>query len=156
MTLLTKFERWEPFDELATLRSRMDQLWSRMAAPGEPGLASWTPTTDVLETKDEIVIKSELAGVDEKDVDVQIDSGVLTIKGEKKAEQETDEKGYRRIERSYGTFLRSFTLPADVEGEKISAAFANGVLEVHMPKKAGAKPRSVKVDVKKQVPAAVA
>lgn len=151
MTLLTRFERWDPFDELTTLRTRLDRLWSRMTPGDDTALADWSPTSDVLETKDEIVIKAELPGIDEKNVDVEIASGVLTIKGERKAEKETEEKGYRRVERAYGSFLRSFVLPADVEAEKISAGFANGLLEVHLPKKEGAKPRTIKVEVKKQL-----
>ena len=154
MTFLTKFERWDPFDELTTLRNRMDRLWSRMTTEGEAGEADWSPTSDIIETKDEIVIKAELPGIDEKNVDVQIEGGVLTIKGERNAEQETEEKGYRRIERSYGSFLRAFTLPANVEPEKISAAFTNGLLEVHLPKKEGAKPQTIKVEVKKPLPTA--
>lgn len=151
MTFLTRFERWDPTDELTTLRNSMDRLWSRMTAENEPALANWAPTSDVVETKDEIVIKAELPGLDEKDVNVEIENGVLTIKGERNAEQETDEKGYRRIERAYGSFLRTFTLPTNVEAEKISATFTNGLLEVHMPKKEGAKPRTIKVEVKKQL-----
>ena len=151
MTFLTRFERWDPFEELTTLRSRMDRLWSRMTTEDETALADWSPTSDVIETKDEIVIKAELPGIDEKAVDIEIEAGVLTIKGERKAEQETEEKGYRRVERSYGSFLRAFTLPANVDPEKITAGFANGLLEVHLPKKEGAKPRSIKVEVKKQL-----
>ena len=151
MTFLTRFERWDPFEELTTLRTRMDRLWSRMTAEDETVPADWSPTSDVIETKDEIVIKAELPGIDEKDVDIQIEAGVLTMKGERNAEKETEEKGYRRVERSYGSFLRSFTLPANIEPEKITASFANGLLEVHLPKKEGAKPRSIKVEVKKQL-----
>lgn len=151
MTLLTRFERWDPFDELTTLRTRMDRLWSRMSAEDETALANWSPTADILETKDDIVIKVELPGIDEKNVDVEIESGVLTIKGERKAEMETEEKGYRRVERSYGSFLRSFTLPTNVDPGKISASFANGLLELHLPKNEGAKPRSIKIEVKKQL-----
>jgi HSP20 family protein len=151
MTLLTRFERWDPFEELTTLRTRMDRLWSRMSAEDETALANWSPTADILETKDDIVIKAELPGIDEKNVDVQIESGVLTIKGERQAEKETEEKGYRRVERSHGSFLRAFTLPANVDPEKVSATFTNGLLELHLPKKEGAKPRSIKIEVKKQL-----
>jgi len=154
MKLLTGFERWDPFEELTVLRNRMDRLWSRMTTEGEPALATWSPTSDVLETKDEIVIKAELPGIDEKDVDVQLEGGVLTIKGERNAEKATEEKDYRRIERSYGSFLRSFTLPPNVEAGKISATFANGLLEVHLPKKDAEKPKQIKVDVKKQLASA--
>ena len=151
MTFLTRFERWDPFEELTTLRDRMDRLWTRLNTDDTSALADWSPTSDVVESKDEIVIKAELPGIDEKNVDVVIEDGVLTIKGERNAEKETEEKGYRRIERSYGSFLRSFTLPTNVEPEKTSASFANGLLEVHLPKKEGAKPQSIKVEVKKQL-----
>ena len=150
MTFLTKFERWDPFDELTMLRNRMDRLWPRLKEE-ETALADWSPTSDIVETKDEIVIKVELPGIDEKAVDVEIENAVLTIKGERNAEQELEDKGFRRIERSYGTFLRLFTLPPNVEPEKIAASFNNGLLEVHLPKKEEAKPRSIKVDVKKQL-----
>lgn len=151
MTFLTRFERWDPFEEMTTLRNRMDRLWSRMSAEDTAAIADWSPVSDVIESKDEIVIKTELPGIDEKNVDVQIESGVLTIKGERNAEKETEEKGFRRVERSYGSFLRTFALPPSVEPEKVSASFTNGLLEVHLPKKEGAKPRSIKVDVKKQL-----
>lgn len=151
MTFLTRFERWDPFEEMTTLRNRMDRLWSRMSAEDTAAVADWSPVSDVIESKDEIVIRTELPGIDEKNVDVQIESGVLTIKGERNAEKETEEKGFRRVERSYGSFLRTFALPPSVEPEKVSASFTNGLLEVHLPKKEGAKPRSIKVDVKKQL-----
>jgi HSP20 family protein len=154
MSFLTKFERWDPFEEMTTLRNRMDRLWTRMAVEDTPTIADWSPVSDVVESKDEIVIKAELPGIDEKNVDVEIEGGVLTIKGERNAEKETEEKGYRRVERSYGSFLRAFTLPPTVEPEKVSASFTNGLLEVHLPKKEGAKARSIKVDVKKQLAAA--
>ena len=151
MNLLTRFESWDPFEEMTTLRNRMDRLWSRMTTASESRLADWTPTSDVIETKNEIVIKAELPGIDEKNVDVEIDDGVLTIKGQRNAETESEEKGYRRLERSYGAFLRAFALPANVEAEKIKASFISGLLEIHMPKKEGAKPRTIKVEVKKQL-----
>ncbi|HEX6098721.1 MAG TPA: Hsp20/alpha crystallin family protein [Thermoanaerobaculia bacterium] len=151
MTFLTKFDRWEPFEELTTLRNRMDRLWTRMTAEDTGVLADWSPTSDVIESKDEIVIKSELPGLDEKNVDIELEGGMLTIKGQRNAEKESEEKGYRRVERSYGSFLRTFVLPPTVEPEKVSATFTNGLLEVHLPKKEGAKPRSIKVEVKKQL-----
>ena len=151
MTLLTRFERWDPFEELNTLRGRMDRLFARLNTPEEATLANWTPLSDILETKDEIVVKAELPGLDEKNIQVEIESGVLTITGEREAEKETEDKGYRRVERSYGTFYRAFTLPPNVEPEKIAAKFDKGLLEVHIPKKESAKPRTFKVDVKKQL-----
>ena len=153
MSLLTRFERWDPFDELNLLRNRMDRLWTRMTEE-EPVLADWSPTSDIVETKDEITIKAELPGIEEKDIDVEIENGVLTIKGERKAEKKEEEKGYRRIERSYGSFLRTFTMPTTDEADKIKADFTNGVLSVHLPKSAAAKPQTIKVEVKKNLPTA--
>lgn len=156
MNFLTKFERWDPFDELTTLRNRMDRLMARVGNEGDEALfaAKWTPAADVVETKDAIVIKVELPGMTEKDLAIEIENGVLTLRGERKLEKETDEKGYRRIERAYGSFVRAFTLPPNVDGEKITAAFANGLLELEIPKKEEAKPRAIKVDVKKKLAAA--
>jgi HSP20 family protein len=154
MTIFTRLERWDPFDELAALRNRMDRLFTRMTNEDEPALANWSPTSDVVETKDDIVIKAELPGIELKDVDVQLENGVLTIQGLRDAEQETEDKGFRRIERAYGSFYRSFTLPPNVEADKIAATFLNGVLEVRLPKKEETKPRSIKVEVKKQLAAA--
>jgi HSP20 family protein len=156
MSFLTKFERWDPFEELTTLRNRMDRVMARIGNTPDEELfaANWAPTADVVETKDAILIKAELPGVNEKDISVEIENGVLTMKGERKYEKETEEKGYRRIERDYGTFVRSFTLPPNVNSDKISAAYANGVLELQIPKKEEAKPRTVKVDVAKKLSAA--
>ncbi len=151
MTLLTRFERWDPFDEFNTLRGRMDRLFARMNVPEESTLANWSPLSDIVEAKDEIVIKAELPGLDEKNIKVEIESGVLTIAGDRDVEKETDDQGYRRIERSYGKFFRAFTLPPNVDPEKIAAKFDKGLLEVHIPKKESAKPRTIKVDVKKQL-----
>ena len=149
MTFLTRFERWDPIDEMTTLRNRMDRLWSRMTADDQTALADWSPTSDVVETGDEILIKVELPGIEQKEVEVEIVDGVLTIKGERKMEKHAEEKGFRRTERTYGTFLRSFALPANVALETITASFANGLLEVRLPKKEEAKQRSIKVEVKK-------
>jgi HSP20 family protein len=153
MSFLTKFERWDPFDELFTLRGRMDRLWNQMTRE-EAGLGDWSPRADIVETTNEILIKAELPGLTEKDVDIQIENNTLTMKGERTAEKEVDEKGYRRVEREYGKFFRSFTLPTNVEPERINATFTNGLLEVHLPKKEGAKPKTIKVEVKKQLPKA--
>jgi HSP20 family protein len=153
MSFLTRFERWDPIDEMLTLRNRMDRLWSHVNQDEAP-LANWSPTADIVETKDEILIRAELPGLMEKDVDIELENAVLTIKGERTAEKEVDEKGYRRIEREYGTFLRTFTLPTNVETEKIAATFVNGLLEVHLPKKEGAKPKTIRIDVNKQLPKA--
>jgi HSP20 family protein len=158
MSFLTRFERWDPFDELTTLRNRMDRLMAHVGGQTDEELlpSQWAPTADVVETKNAIVIKAELPGMTDKDISVEIENSVLTMRGERKFEKDTEEKGYRRIERSYGNFVRSFTLPPNVDGDKITASFNNGLLELEIPKKEEAKPRAIKVDVdvKKKLSAA--
>jgi HSP20 family protein len=156
MSFLTRFERLDPFEELSTLRHRMDHLMTRLGSEGDEPLfqGKWAPTADVIESKDAIIIKAELPGVTEKDISVEVENGVLTLKGERNFEKETEEKGYRRIEREYGNFVRSFTLPANVNSEKITASYTNGLLELQIPKKEEAKPRAIKVDVNKKLSAA--
>jgi HSP20 family protein len=158
MNFLTKFESWDPLEELSTLRNRMDRLRARVA--GDPTTneelfpSQWVPASDVLETKNAIVVKAELPGLTEKDITVEIENGMLVIKGERKFEKETDDKGYRRIERAYGNFLRTFTLPPNVAQEKIHATFTNGLLEVEIPKKEEARPKTINVAVTKKLSAA--
>jgi len=153
MTFLTKFE---PFDELTTLKNRLDRMMTRFTPPFEEEIftTQWAPPADVLETKDALLIKIELPGFTEKDIKVEIENGVLSISGERKLEKKEEEKNYYRIERSYGKFLRSFTLPVNLYGDKILATVNNGVLEIEIPKKEAAKPRTVNVEVKKKLSAA--
>ena len=152
MTFLTKFE---PFDELATLKNRLDRMM-RFTPPLQEEIfnTQWAPPADVLETKDALLIKVELPGLTEKEIKVEIENGVLSISGERKLEKKEEEKNYYRIERSYGKFVRSFTLPSNVYGEKIMATVNNGLLEIELPKKESAKPRTVNVEVKKKLSAA--
>lgn len=156
MSFLTRFDRFDPFEELGTLRDRMDRIMSRLTGETEEDLfpSKWAPIADVVETKDAIIMKVELPGLNEKDVNVEIENNVLTLRGERQLEKETEEKGYRRIERSYGTFNRAFTLPPNVDTTKIAAFFNNGLLEVTIPKKEAAKPRAIAVEVKKKLPVA--
>ena len=151
MNLLTT--RFDPFDELTTLRNRMERLFNRYGYNEEldqPVLAgNWMPTTDIQETKDALLVKAELPGMEEKDINVEIENNTLTISGERKQEFKTEEKGFERIERSYGKFFRAFTLPPNVDPAKIAAHYTNGVLNVTLPKKEEAKPKKVHVEVKK-------
>lgn len=155
MSMLT---RWDPLDELSTLRNRMDRLFTRINEDVEQPMmgANWAPTTDVYETKDALVLKTEVPGLTEKDIDIEIENNVLTISGERKFEEKTEEKGYQRFERKYGKFMRSFTLPTNVAPDKIQANYYNGVLEVDIPKTEEAKPKKIKLDVKKTIPASTA
>jgi HSP20 family protein len=157
MNFLTRFDSFDPFEELSTLRNRMDRVLAR--AGNEPTKeelfpTQWVPASDIVETKNAIILKAELPGLEEKDIAVEIENGMLVIKGERKFEKETTDKGYRRIERAYGNFLRTFTLPPNVATEKIRAAYTNGLLEVEIPKKEEAKPKAIHVAVNKKLTAA--
>jgi HSP20 family protein len=108
----------------------------------------WSPVVDIYETENDLVLKADLPDVELKDIDVRVEDQTLSISGERKFDQEKTEKGYHRIERSYGSFVRSFAVPNTFDTEHISAEFKNGVLTVTLPKKEAAKPRQVKVEVK--------
>lgn len=107
----------------------------------------WSPAVDILETENELIFKVDAAGVNLKDIDIQLENGTLTLKGERKFEKDDKVKGYHRIERSYGAFARSFTLPDTVNAENVHADYAQGVLTVTLPKQERAKPRAIKVNV---------
>ena len=107
----------------------------------------WTPSCDIFEDEDGLALRFDLAGVDPKDVDIQFENGVLTLKGERKLEKEDKRDNYHRIELAYGTFTRSFSLPGTVDAEKIRAEAKNGLLTVHLPKRLEAKPRAIQVKV---------
>jgi HSP20 family protein len=138
--------RWEPFRDIARLQDEMTRMFDdRLFRAGES--VGWTPACDIYEDEEGVSLRFELAGVDPKDVDVRFENGVLTVKGERKLEREDKRENYHRIERSYGTFTRSFSLPGTVDAEKIRAESKNGVLTIVLPKKAEAKPRAIQVKV---------
>jgi HSP20 family protein len=154
MTFLRALEDWNPVDELMALRSRLDRtLTGRVTGKSEGDLfaSTWVPAADVFETTNSIVIRAELPGMTEKDIKVKVENGSLVIEGERKMEKETDEKGYRRIERSYGSFLRTFVLPPTAAPDRITASYNNGVLEVDIAKKEESKPKEIPIDVKKKL-----
>ena len=107
----------------------------------------WAPSVDILETENELVLKADVPGVELKDIDIQLENGTLTLKGERKFEKEEKNKGYHRLERSYGSFVRYFTVPDTVDTENVRADYQNGVLTVALPKKEIAKPKAIKVQV---------
>ena len=138
--------RYNPFGNFdAGLRLFEDSLNRFFTAPETA--RPWTPSVDILESENEIVLKADVPGVEEKDIDIKVEDGTLTLKGERKFETESGGKGYHRIERGYGSFVRYFALPDSVDPEKIDAQYKSGVLTVTFPKKEVAKPRSVKVKV---------
>jgi len=139
---------------MATLTERMnrlfDEMWGRplrRTGEEEAMIGAWMPAVDVLETKDGLQITAELPGIDPKDVDVTIENGVLTIRGERNFEKAAEGETYHRVERVYGTFERSFTLPSSLNAEKIEARFKNGVLTLTIPKREEAKPKPIKIQV---------
>ena len=139
---------WRPFRELPALREEMDKLWNRFLGEKkfmEPFGRSWAPSLDVSETKDNIVVKAEIPGMEAKDIDISFSGGALTLKGEKKQEKEEGDENCHFTERSYGTFSRSIQLPQEVQTDKIKAGYKDGVLTVTLPKTEQAKAREVKI-----------
>ena len=146
--------RWDPFRELEEMSDRLNRMITRpgtaqTAAQGKEVMtvADWAPSVDISETEAEYAIKAELPEVKKEDVKVTVEDGVLTLQGERK--QEKDEKGkkYHRIERSYGRFVRSFTLPDSVDESKVKAEYTDGVLHLHLPKSEKAKPKQIDVKI---------
>lgn len=134
------------FDPLANLRVFEDAFTRFLSEPTSN--RPWSPAVDIYETENDLVLKADLPEVSQKDIDVRVENQTLTIAGERKFEKEDSTKGFHRIERAYGNFVRSFAVPNTFDTEKISAEFHNGVLTVTLPKKEAAKPRQVKVEVK--------
>ena len=145
--------RWEPFRDLVTTQKEFDRLFREAFSPmsGETELStrSWAPPVDIYETEDAIVLKAELPGVDPKDVEVRVEDNNLYLKGERKFEKEVKEQNYHRVERSYGSFARSFSLPNSISADKVKAEFKDGLLTLTMPKREEAKPKTIKIDVTK-------
>ncbi|HWX94019.1 MAG TPA: Hsp20/alpha crystallin family protein [Terriglobales bacterium] len=148
MTVIT---RWDPFREFSTLQDRMNRLFRESYGPEgrEEALATtrFAPPVDVYEDEHNVTLKIEVPGIDEKDIDVRIENNVLTVHGERKFEKEEKEENFRRVERQYGSFTRTFTLPTTVDAEKVSAHYDKGILKIALPKKAEAKPKQIKVSI---------
>ncbi len=141
--------RWDPFRDLITLREKMNRLFEEaFTTRGEEKdlvASTWTPSVDIYETENALILSAEVPGIDEKDIEIKIEDSTLTLKGERKFEKETKEENYHRIERAYGSFYRSFTLPHYIDQDNIKAEHENGVLKITMPKKPELKPRKVKI-----------
>src|ERR1700684_4152140 len=151
MTLLT---RWEPLREFSTMQermNRMNRLFRESSSPEGPEetltTTSFAPPVDIYEDEHTITLKLEVPGIEEKDIDVRIENNTLTVHGERKIEKEEKEENFRRVERQYGSFTRSFTLPSSVDLGQISADYDKGVLKIKLAKKAEAKPKQIKVNV---------
>ncbi len=141
--------RWEPFRGAASLQDQVNRLFGDVfeRAGEESSLTAWAPSVDIYETEHELVVKADLPEVDPKDLDIRVENNILTIRGERKFEKKVNEENYLRVERSYGSFARSFTLANTVNSEAIKADYQNGVLTLSIPKKEEAKPKQIKVNV---------
>ena len=145
--------RWEPFRDLLTLQERMNRMFNdsyrgRGASEDDWALGgSWAPAVDIYEHEGNIVLTAELPGVDPKDVDVRVENNVLTLRGERKWSDDVQRESYHRVERAYGSFTRSFTLPNVVDTEKIKADFKEGMLKLVLPKREEAKPKQISINV---------
>ncbi len=148
LTIWRPLRELTPFREFERMRTDMDRLWDSFFE-GMPlmSVGEWFPSLDVAETKNDIVVKVELPGMDQKDIDISLSDGHLMIKGEKKREEGEKGENYRFIERSYGAFTRSIRLPKEVKRDEISASYKNGVLKVVLPKSEDAKKKEVKIKV---------
>ena len=149
MTVLT---RWDPFREFTALQERMNRLVRdqyRAEGGSDESLTTtnFAPPVDVYEDEHSITLKIEVPGIDEKDIDVRIENNTLAVRGERKFEKEEKEENFRRVERQYGSFTRSFTLPSSVDPGQVSANYDQGVLKISLAKKAEAKPKQIKVNV---------
>ena len=146
---MTTIARLEPFRGLSTLQDQFNRLFNESfrTHTEESALTSWAPAVDIYETPNELVVKADLPDVNEEDIDVRVENNLLTIRGERKFDKSVSEENFLRVERTYGSFSRSFSLPNTVNPEAIGAEYKNGVLTVTLPKREESKPRQVKVTI---------
>jgi HSP20 family protein len=142
--------RWDPFHDLLSLQDRMDRLFQDTVPRNkgyEQSLSAgfWSPAVDIYETDDAVILKAELSGLNKSDVTIEIKDSTLILKGERKFEKNIKEENYHRIERSYGSFSRTFSLPPTVDQAKVSAAFKDGLLEIKIPKLAETRPKQIEI-----------
>ena len=140
--------RWDPFREVVSLQNRVNSLFRNMSEGDAPlAAASFVPAVDIYEDPQKLVLKLEIPGIDEKDLDVRVENDTLTVRGERKFEAEEKEQNFHRIERAYGSFYRAFTLPSTVETENVQARYNAGVLKLELKKKPEAQPKQIKIDI---------
>jgi HSP20 family protein len=146
---MNSIARWDPFRSLSTLQGEVNRLFDSTfkANTGSSALTAWAPAVDIYETENELVVKADLPDLSEKDIDVLVENNMLSIRGERKFDQTVEEDNFLRVERSYGAFSRSFSLPNTVNAEAVQASYKNGVLKVELPKRPESKPKQVKVNV---------
>ena len=143
------FDRWYPFREMTKLQDEINRAFEGVGRRFQPveTNAVWMPVVDLFEDEGAYVLKAELPGLAKEDIELQVENRTLTLRGERKMEKEVKEDAYHQLERSYGRFERSFTLPDDANGAKVSAEFKDGLLKVHAPKDENARPKSIEVKV---------
>ena len=144
--------QWNPLKERDELEHRLSTLLGHRASTGNGGkealtVAEWSPLVDIVEDENEYRIKAELPAMKKEDVRLTVDNGVLTISGARRDEEEEHREKHNRIERAYGSFVRSFSLPEDADGSKVTADYKDGVLHMHLPKSEKAKPKSIEIKV---------
>jgi HSP20 family protein len=142
--------RWDPFQELASLQNRVNGLFQDYGRTGQDELTttgSFVPAVDVYEDEHKVTLKLEIPGIKQEDVDVRLENNTLTVRGERNFEKEEKEENFHRIERRYGSFARSFTLPSTLDTENVQASYENGVLKIELAKRAEAKPKQIKVNI---------
>ncbi|HLY42228.1 MAG TPA: Hsp20/alpha crystallin family protein [Terracidiphilus sp.] len=141
--------RWDPFRDVIALQNRVNSLFRDFNDGGDSALttASFVPAVDIYEDAQKVVLKLEVPGIEEKDLDVRVENATLTVKGERKFEKEEKEENFHRIERRYGSFYRAFTLPQTVDTEHVDASYQAGVLKLELKKKPEAQPKQIKVNV---------
>ncbi|HVA94174.1 MAG TPA: Hsp20/alpha crystallin family protein [Candidatus Dormibacteraeota bacterium] len=146
---MTTIARFEPFRGISALHDQVNRIFNETvrSQADESALTTWAPAVDIYETPNELVVKADLPDVNEKDIDVRVENNLLTLRGERKFEKSVSEDNYLRVERTYGAFSRSFSLPNTVNPEAIRADYKNGVLTVNLPKREESKPRQVKINV---------
>jgi HSP20 family protein len=140
--------RWEPLRELGSLQNEMNRLFNTVFDTPQPGgstMRRWMPAMDLVESDESFILRADLPGLSEEDIKIEFDDGTLTVSGERKAEHESKSEGYYRVERAFGSFSRSLTLPQGVDPEAVTAHFDRGVLEVRIPKPEQRKPRRIEI-----------
>jgi HSP20 family protein len=139
--------RWEPYRDLVSLQERMNRLFNDSLSrwSGEETYGSWTPPVDIFEKNESLVILAELPGLRREDIDISVEGGTLTLRGERRRDNEVKEESYYRVERRYGVFARSFSLPTSVDAEKIQATYSGGLLRIELPKAEEARPKRVEI-----------
>jgi HSP20 family protein len=146
--------RWDPFREVVSMQNRLNSIFGGLSADDSPlTTASFVPAVDIYEDDKAVVLKLEVPGIEEKDLDVSVENQTLTVKGERKFEKEEKEENFHRIERRYGSFFRAFTLPTTVDTEHVQASYNAGVLKLELKKKPEAQPKQIKVNVGKTLAA---